>query len=100
MHKHATASVTVILACLFLAASVPSAHAQGGISLANAAIHAVLHSGSSGHALDFYSSALNRAKMMEIVPEPNSGLIAALGGAIGLVVWRLRRRSTRNSVSN
>jgi PEP-CTERM motif len=84
-------------ACLFLAA--PGAHAQAGALVANAIKHAVMQKITGGHKTDLYNSPLDNAKMMEVVPEPSTPALLTLGSFIGLAAWRVRRRSTRNRIS-
>jgi hypothetical protein len=93
----AAAGVLLLSVFLFLAVSVPDAHANGLLSLSNAIHYIAHHNSASSQNLPLYQNPLNIHKLTVIVPEPNFGAITALGGFIGLAAWRLRRRSTRNT---
>jgi len=97
--RNAGLFVSLLFACVFLEAAAPGARAQAGVFVANAIKHAIIHKISSSH-LDRYNSPLDGNKMMEIVPEPGTPTLLALGGFVGLVAWRLRRRSTPAAVPN
>jgi hypothetical protein len=82
--------------CLLLAAAAPSARANG---LGNALGHAIINKVTGGHDLHF-NSPLDGHKLFVIIPEPNSGVLLALGGLVGLAAWRLRNRKAQNKISS
>jgi hypothetical protein len=86
----------VLPLCLLLAAAAPGAHASG---LGNAIGRAVINKVTGGHALQF-TSPIDANKLLVIIPEPNSGVLLALGGLVGLAVWQLRRRSALPAKKN
>jgi hypothetical protein len=82
---------------LLLAASTP-AHATG-LSLGKAVGQAVLHKVVSVPNLPLLGSPLDANKLFVIVPEPNSGVIFGVGGAIVLAAFWLRRRFAQKTVA-
>jgi MYXO-CTERM domain-containing protein len=86
--------VSLVASLLLLPASILPAQANG-LSLGKVVGQAVLHKVSS-HELPLLGSPLNGNKLMVVVPEPNSSTLIALGGFVGLLAWRLRRRPARN----
>jgi|HubBroStandDraft_1064217.scaffolds.fasta_scaffold190810_2 MYXO-CTERM domain-containing protein len=89
--KKICAGLSLGAVALLLAAATPNAQATG---LGNAIGHAVIHKVVGGHNLQF-ANPLDAHKLMVIIPEPNSGMLTALGGLVGLVTWRLRRRPSK-----
>jgi|ERR1700722_10023204 len=87
-------AMALVLVLFILPAS--NASAETGLSVGNA----VKHAGSVVHTLSLNSDTLKHVKQLVIVPEPGTNALMVAGGIVGLVAWRLRKRSHRNSVSS
>jgi hypothetical protein len=92
--RRAGLGASVLCAALFLGAAVPGAHAQAGNLLAHAIKRALIHKISGGHNSNSFKSPLDSNKEMVVLPEPGASPLVALGGAVGLAAWWLRRPST------
>src|ERR1700722_1027235 len=89
-------TLALVLVLFILAAS--NANAETGLSVGNAVKHAV--QGTITHNLSSYNDTLKHVRQLVIVPEPGTNALMVAGGLVGLVAWRLRKRSHRNSVSS
>ena len=95
--KRSRMTIGLLSVGVFLGAAAPALHAQAGLFVANAIKNGVMHKISGGHQ-DLFQIPDNY-KMMEVVPEPGPSSLLALGGAMGLAAWGLRRRSAQKGTS-
>jgi hypothetical protein len=84
---------------LFLAASIAPAHATG-LSVGKAIGQAVLHKVVSVPNLPLLGSPLDANKLFVIVPEPNSGVLFAVGGSVVVAALWLRRRFAQKAIAS